>query len=195
MSASVQTFLAVVLGAVLATVGGFAATQAAIWVDRARRARSAALLCGELLAAIGTLLGLAEAEAVEGSVLDPVPSRLLQAARREIDVYDRNREMLFSLADADLRARIHGLVVRLSIPLDRLADGQVRHRQLAAATPHCSEQADALRREIDGAFGYLMTSRLLIPDLLQILAPLAGNRLDSYGRLGADGVPSGSAGP
>ena len=55
-----QTFAAVILGAVLASLGGFSATQLGIWIDRARRGRDAALLGGEILAAVGTLLRLAE---------------------------------------------------------------------------------------------------------------------------------------
>ena len=95
MSASMQALLAVILGAVVATLGGFAATQIGISIERTRRARGAALLCGEILATIGALLRLAEESVVEGTFLDPLPSRFLRAARREVDVYDRNRELLF----------------------------------------------------------------------------------------------------
>jgi hypothetical protein len=184
-----QTFVAVILGALLATIGGFAATQVGIWIDRSRRARSAALLCGEILAAVGTLLRLAEDASRQGTFLDPVPSRLLSAARREIDVYDRNRELLFSLENADLRARLHSFIVRLSIPLDRLADEHARYLELCSIVPKPAQQAEALRTEMDGIFDYLMQSRNLIPDLLALLQPLAGTRFDSYSRIDINGNP------
>ncbi len=66
-----QALLAVILGAVVATLGGFAATQIGISIERTRRARGAALLCGEILAAIGALLRLAEESVLEGTFLGP----------------------------------------------------------------------------------------------------------------------------
>jgi hypothetical protein len=38
-----QTLLALILGAVLAAVGGFADTLVGIWIDRSRRAKDAAM--------------------------------------------------------------------------------------------------------------------------------------------------------
>jgi hypothetical protein len=89
MSAAMQTFAAVILGAVLAALGGFSATQLGIKLDRLRRGRDAALLGGEILAAVDTLLRLAEEAALQDTLFHPMPSRLLSAARREIDVYHR----------------------------------------------------------------------------------------------------------
>jgi hypothetical protein len=187
MNASMQTFLAVILGALLASLGGFAATQVGIWIDRSRRAQSAALLCGEILAAVGTLLRLAEDAAVRDTFLDPIPVRLLRAARREIDLYDRNRELLFSLENADLRARLHGFIIRLSIPLDRLADNHARYLELCSIGPNALLQAEGLRTEMEAIFRYLVQSRNLIPALLELLQPLARTRFDSYSHIDRDG--------
>jgi len=184
-----QAFVAVILGALLATVGGFAATQLGIWLDRSRRARSAALLCGEILAAVGTLLRLAEDAARQDTFLDQVPIRLLRAARRELDVYYRNREQLFSLRDADLRARLHSFIVRLSIPLDRLADDHARYAELCSIDPKPIQQAEALRTEMDSTFNYLIQSRHVIPELLALLQPLARTRFDAFSRIDRDGNP------
>jgi hypothetical protein len=188
MSSSVHTILSIVLGAMLASLGGFAAAQMNVWVDRARRAREAALLSGEVLAAVATLLRLAEEAAREGSVLDPIPFRFLRVARKEIGIYDRNRELLFSLADPALRARLHSLIVRLSIPLERLADDHARYAELRAIGPAQSQQADAVRAEMDSAFSYLMDSRKVIPELLAVLRPLAHSKFDNYSRIGRDGA-------
>jgi len=188
MTGPMQTFLAVILGAVLAAVGGFAATQVGIWVDRSRRAKDAALLSGEILAGVGTLLRLAEEAALRGTFLDPLPCRLLSAARREIDVYDRNRELLFSLANANLRARLRGFIIRLSIPLDRLADGHARYVELCSIGLTPPAQAEELRNDMELIFGYLTKSRNLIPGLLASLQPLARTRFDSYSRIDKDGM-------
>ena len=48
--------------------------------------------------------------------------RMLRSARSELDIYDRNRETLFDLRDADLRARIQTLLIRLSMPLDSVIE-------------------------------------------------------------------------
>ncbi len=186
------TFVAVVLGAVVATFGGFAATQVGIWLDRARDAKSAALLCGEILAAIGALLRLAEDAAGQSTFFNPLTSRLLTAARREIDVYDRNRELLFHLRDADLRARLHSFIIRLSIPLDRLADHHGRYRELCLVGETAGREAELLRAEIDSVFGCLIRTRGLIPGLLAILQKRARTRFELYDKIDSDGIPVGS---
>src|SRR5437868_3978590 len=120
MTPAINPLAGVVVGAVLATVGGFLAMQIQAAIDGRRRQRNAALLCGEVLAAIERILTAAQPPQGDSGYLGPVTLRLLRAARREIDVYERNREHIFDLPDGDLRARVHSFVVRLSIPLDRL---------------------------------------------------------------------------
>jgi hypothetical protein len=188
MTTSMQTFVAVILGAFLAALGGFAATQLNIRIDRSRRAKDAALLSGEILAGVATLLRLAEEASLQGSFLDPLSSRLLSFARREIDVYDRNRELLFSLADSALRARLHSFIVRLSIPLDRLADDLPRYKELCSTNPTSSQLAAELQKEMQATFNYLMESRKMIPELLALLQPLARNKFDTYSRIDSDGI-------
>jgi hypothetical protein len=155
--------------------------------DRSRRAKDAAHLSGEVLAGVATLLRLAEEASLQGSFLDPLSSRFLSFARREIDVYDRNRELLFSLTDSVLRARLHSFVVRLSIPLDRLADDLARYKELYSTHPF-SPSAAELQKEIQATFSYLMESRKMIPELLALLQPLARNKFDTYSRIDSDGI-------
>jgi hypothetical protein len=47
---------------------------------------------------------------------------MLRSARREIDIYERNRENLFSLRDGELRAKIHTTILRLTMPIDGIFD-------------------------------------------------------------------------
>jgi len=55
-----DTLAAVIIGAVLATLGGFAATQIEGHLRRRERERSAALLFGEVLSVIELLTNLAD---------------------------------------------------------------------------------------------------------------------------------------
>ena len=190
MIASLQTFLSVILGAILATVGGFMATQMDVRIDRSRSEREAALLSGEILAAVGTLLRHAESAALAGTFLDAMPSRFLSFARREIDLYYRNRELIFRLADPALRARLHGFVIRLSIPLDRLAEERARYIELSAAGPVTAQQAEDIRKEMEITFHYLTESRNLIPELLSLLQPLARTKFDGYSNIDSEGLPA-----
>ena len=60
----------------------------------------------------------------------PVTMRMVRAAQREAQTYDRNRESLFDLRDPALRAHIHMLFARLIIALDGALDA---HREIAQA--------------------------------------------------------------
>ena len=115
---NLDTLLAVVLGAVLATLGGLTAN----WIEerrqRKRREKDAARFFGEVLASIDLIVfGASESRKI-GEPYGPITMRMLKGARREIEVYERNRERLFDLSDPALRARIHIAVLRLSLPID-----------------------------------------------------------------------------
>jgi hypothetical protein len=177
MAGPVQTLLALILGAVLAAVGGFAATQVGIWIDRSRRAKDAALWGGEILAGVGTLRRLAEAAGFETNSLIHWYVACWVVARREIDVYDRNSDLLFSFVNADLKAGLHGFIIRdfiirFSILLDRLADGHARYLEPCSIGLTPPPQAEELRKAKDLNFIYLTKSRNLIPGLLALLQAL-----------------------
>lgn len=112
----------VILGAILATAGGLAANQLEWRAHTRRRQRNAALFFGEVLSSFATILKRADETKKIGDPYGPVTLRLLRSARREIDIYERNRENLLDLRDAALRARIHALTIRLSLPLDGIFD-------------------------------------------------------------------------
>jgi hypothetical protein len=127
---AIAQLVAVVIGAFLATIGGYLASQIEHGVRRRERERSAALLFGEILASLRLILGLADQARGRGDPYGPVTMRLVRAAHREADTYDRNRETLFDLADPVIRARTHTLLVRLTLALDGVLDA---HEQADAA--------------------------------------------------------------
>jgi hypothetical protein len=123
-----STVWQVFLGAILATIGGFAATQIEWYFERKRRERDAALLFGELLTTLGVLLTLTHRTYAIGDPFGPITVRLLRSAKRELDIYDRNRERLYDIGDARLRAGVHTLVLRINTPLEGVFDA---HEEIA----------------------------------------------------------------
>ena len=47
---------------------------------------------------------------------------MARAVRREVDIYDRNRERLFVVRDASLRPRTNALLARITFSIDRVLD-------------------------------------------------------------------------
>ena len=114
----VETILAVTVGAVLATCGGFVATEMEAMLRRKERERSAALLFGELLTALGTIIKIADQSRHHGDPFGPFTMRMLRSAQRETDAYERNRGALYDLRDGRLRLQIHVLMVRTGLALE-----------------------------------------------------------------------------
>jgi hypothetical protein len=123
-----STVWQVFLGAILATIGGFAATQIEWYFDRKRRERDAALLFGELLTTLSVIIALAHRTHGIGDPFGPITVRMLRSAKRELDIYERNRERLYDMRDARLRANVHTLVLRINTPLDGMFDA---HEEIA----------------------------------------------------------------
>src|SRR5476649_2222208 len=115
-----NTFWAVFLGAILATIGGFGATQAEWILERKRRERNAAIFFGELLSTMNIILTIADETRSVGEPYGPITLRMLRSAVKEVEIY--NRKTLFDLRDAELRARIHTLVLRIVMPADGVFD-------------------------------------------------------------------------
>jgi hypothetical protein len=173
----------VILGALLATVGGSVTTQIEQQVEQKRRERNAALFFGEVLSTLKTVLRLADEMKKVGDPFGPVTLRMLRSARREIDLYDRNRESLLDLKDARLRARIHTLMLRVSLPLDGIADAsqeiaqwdmQLRARDLAEEDrEEIMSRTAAIAQRREGGYEYMLESTALIDAILKDLGPLA----------------------
>jgi hypothetical protein len=122
----------IVLGALLATMGGLAGGQLEAFFERRKREKDAALFFGEVLSTLKILLDLASDSSKIGDPYGPITTRMLVSARREIDIYERNRENLYSLSHGDLRARIHTAILRLTMPLDGVFDAATAIESISA---------------------------------------------------------------
>jgi hypothetical protein len=142
-----NTLMAVILGAVLATIGGFTATILERRLDRRDRERNAALFFGEVLSTLAIIVRFADETKKIGEPYGPVTMRMLRSARNELDIYDRNRETLFDLGDADLRARIQTLAIRLSMPLDGVIEATADLKGLRAQLRGRRDEAE--REELE----------------------------------------------
>jgi hypothetical protein len=168
LSSNGETLAAIVIGAILATASGMLATQFEAWLRRRERERDAALLFGEVFSTLHILLGNAEASRLQGDPWGPVTIRILHGARKEIDVYDRNRERLYDLRSANLRARVHSLMVRMAMPLDGI---------LAAAGDLAARPGDPTLAHLfaarEGAFAMLMQLAAQTPKIVADLGAVS----------------------
>jgi hypothetical protein len=177
-----STLSAVFIGAVLATIGGFAATQLEWYFERRRRERNAALFFGEVLSTLAILMRIAQETRGRGDPWGSVTMRMLRAARREIDIYDRNRESLLDLRDAGSRARIHTQVLRITMPIDGIFDatqeiGVMQNQMrgvLSAADKAEFDARIAIQEESrSGSFDFAVESAALLQSTVKSLEPLA----------------------
>jgi hypothetical protein len=184
-----STLWAVFIGAILATIGGFAATQLEWHFERSRRERNAALFFGEVLSTLATLMRLANDARGRGDPYGRVTMRMLHAARREIDIYDRNRESLLDLRDAATRARIHTLILRITMPIDGVFDATQEiaslQNQLKTATHSESERKEieaqiaALRESRDFGFDFAVENTEQLKNTIKVLEPVARESFDT----------------
>jgi hypothetical protein len=190
LAADTDTLWAVVIGAVLATVGGFAATQLEQFFRRRERRRSAALLFGEILSVIELITALADDARGRGDPYGQLTMRLLRAVRREADAYDRNREQLYDLPNAKLRALIHALMVRMTLTLDGVFDttaeivaAEGAAEALGADDPARAEmlrRLDGLRETRASGFDFAVETLGEIKPIIAVLQPLAKESFEAY---------------
>jgi hypothetical protein len=173
LGAGGDTLLAVVLGAALATVGGVVAGQIEFHQIRSERERNAGLLFGEVLAGLNMILQLAGEARGRGEPYGPITMRILTAAHRETHIYERNRELLFALRDAKLRARTHILLLQMSLTLDAVFE-----------TSQADRKPDAQGvAALDGPFDFLQELRAEIPGLLAKYRKIARYAFDAHNRV------------
>jgi hypothetical protein len=180
---NLSTVWAIVIGAVLATAGGLLATWIERKVERHHRERNAALFFGEMLSTLDVLLDFGTQTRTIGDPYGPITLRFLRSARREIDIYDRNRETLLFLQDGRLRARIHTVILRLSMPLDGIFDFTqeiaLTEAQLKALArddldrEEISRRIDDLRLRRDGSFDFVAETASQLKALIADLEPVA----------------------
>lgn len=187
-----NTLWPIVLGALLATAGGLAGGQLEYFLESRRREKDAALFFAEVLSTLKIILDLAADTRKIGDPYGPITLRMLRSARREIDIYERNRETLYALRDGDLRARIHTAILRLTMPLDGLFDAtsaietystQLRSPALSEADRKDLERKIAVIRENrDGGFDFLTEAIAQMKPLMKDLGEFSGHDSDSVER-------------
>jgi len=181
---NLDTLWAVVAGALLATAGGFAATQIEHRVDSRRREKQAALFFGEIMALLGVTVGAAGRARGIGEPYGPVTMRLLRMIRRELDVYDRNRERLFELRDPALRARIHITLLRTTMGVEGALESAAEVSQIeaelkinptmpAAQREHLQARFSDQCTRRDGGFDFLIQASDQAAKLIKELEPIA----------------------
>ncbi|QUD87986.1 hypothetical protein [Phenylobacterium montanum] len=185
-----ETLLAVVIGAVLATAGGFVSAQLEGVLRRRERERAAALLFGEILSILELITKLANDARGRGEPYGPFTVRLMRAVRREAETYDRNREALYDLRNAELRGKIHALMVRLTLALEGFADTGARIalledevRTMGPDHPALAETTARLEALFEGresSFDFAVECVGQIGPIVTLLRPLAKQDFGIY---------------
>lgn len=180
---NLNTITAIFAGAVLATGGGLLATWVERQIERRQRERNAALFFGEILSTLDVLVEFALQARGIGDPYGPITLRMLRGVRREIEIYDRNRESLFFLRSGHLRARIHTLMLRLSMPLDSIFDftqeiamAEAHLKALAADDPDRARgkaRLADLRQRRDGSFDFVAECATQLKGAITDLEPVA----------------------
>ena len=178
-----STLWAVFLGAVLATLGGFAATQMEWYIERRRRERNAALFFGEVLTTLNLILGFAARTKGVGDPYGPITMRMFRSAQGEIDIYNRNREQLYDLSHPDLRARLHTLILRITMSIDGISDTTstiaALQPQLDTSELKPEERAKievriaALKEGREGGFEFIQETAVQLKEVIKELEPIA----------------------
>ncbi|MEJ0066863.1 MAG: hypothetical protein WDM85_16735 [Caulobacteraceae bacterium] len=182
-SAGDETLWAVVLGAILATIGGFLSTKFEASSRRREREHGAALLFGEILSVLELLIDMAKTARDIGQPYGSFTLRLLRAVRRETETYERNRESLYDLRDVRLRAQIHTIMVRTILALEGVFDATERieadsviKRQASldeVSRAEIEARIAAAMEDRDRAFGALGDTAASIAPIVEVLRPLA----------------------
>lgn len=165
--AHAETFVAVTLGALVATVSGVVANMWEARVRQGQRERAAALLIGEAISTMYAILQGALRSMSVGDRFGVVTRRMLLSARREIDIYERNRELLIDVRDAKLRVDLHSLMVRIAMPLDGI---------IASLEQEDLTHPDARERGVE----FMAETLSKFPQLIQRLAHVAGRDFDTF---------------
>jgi hypothetical protein len=108
---------------------------------------------------------------------------MLRSAVKEVDIYNRNRETLFDLRNAELRARIHTLVLRIVMPADGVFDttNEIGHVLSLLKSPgltlddraELDERLERLKASRVSAFDTVVESSAQLKSVVRELEPIA----------------------
>jgi hypothetical protein len=170
-----ETLLGVIIGAVLASMGGLVSGRFEQHLRRREREQSAAQLFGEILAALKLILKLTADARGRGDPYGPITLRFLKAAEREAQIYERNRETLFDVRDAKLRAQTHLLLLQIILTLDSLFE--TISAMASGVTPPTGGAPGDPR---DLSFDFLMELHAQIPPLLAAYERIGRQTFDAH---------------
>ena len=183
VSAGDETLWAVILGAVLATIGGFVSTTYEASFRRRERERGAALLFGEILSILELLIDMAKTARGIGQPYGSFTLRLLRAVRRETETYERNRESLYDLRNVLVRAQIHTVMVKIILGLEGVFDATERieadsvlQRQVGldeVSRTEIEARIASATADRERAFAALGETAVGIAPIVEVLRPLA----------------------
>lgn len=188
---NLDTLLAVIVGACLATGGALVAEIIQDRLGRRRKQRDSARFFGEIITSLDQLFDQALASRTQGDSWGSYTVRLFDVARVEAETYIRNRERLFDIGDMNLRFAIHGHILRFSLPIADLVD---RSHKIAALQDRLEEESEGLsetaRKAIegrierlssyrDGGFAIAAEQRAESAKVLAQLEQIAGTRFEA----------------
>ncbi len=127
---NLDTLLAVVVGALLATLGALFAEIIQDRRQRKRRERDAARFFGDILTSFDRVIDFAFRSQTIGEPWGKTTLRLFETAQRETGVYERNRERLFEIQNMQLRSRIHTHFLTETFPLRAIIDNCTRLNEI-----------------------------------------------------------------
>lgn len=182
---NLDTLLAVIVGAVLATGGAMVAELVQDRLGQKRKERDAARFFGEILASVDRVLDRAIASMAIGERWGDVTLRLFRTALNEAAIYERNRERLFELRDMQLRQDIHVHFLTEMVPLVALNENSREIAELEKELKHAEalsedkratieEDLETLRTTREGALNAVMAEHANTEAICKRLEPLAG---------------------
>ncbi len=182
---NLDTLLAVIVGAVLATGGAMVAELVQDRLGQKRKERDAARFFGEILASVDLVLDRAFASMELGERWGGVTQRLFRTALNEAAIYERNRERLFELRDMRLRQDIHVHFLTEMVPLVALNENSREIAELEKELKHAEalsedkratieEDLETLRTTREGALNAVVAEHANTEAICKRLEPLAG---------------------
>ncbi|MFN3212352.1 MAG: hypothetical protein ACE37M_04550 [Henriciella sp.] len=182
---NLDTLLAVIVGALLATGGAMVAELVQDRLGRKRKEREAARFFGEILTSADRVLDRAFSSLEIGEQWGGVSKRLFRTALDETAVYERNRERLFDIRDISLRRAIHLHFLEETVPLAALVESWDEideiEKELSSSDHLSSTRHQFLESELarlytsrEGALQTVQSKHAETDQICVLLEPIAG---------------------
>lgn len=187
---NLDTLLAVMLGALLATGGALVAELIQDRLGRKRRQRDASRFFAEILTSVDQIFLLACESMKVGDPWGNYTRTLFEIASREASIYERNRERLFDIQDMQLRFALHGHMLRFTVPIFGILENCEQIEALQTRLDEDEALSVAVRASLQTRINRLEQSRqagvqgaldehAVSSGILQRLEALSGKRLDA----------------